>query len=249
MMEYLFGAATREASETAIKASIRAEYGQRDGASFFAAWEAGPSEEAAADAAESAEYWDNYDLAKTVAVAVVRPGRLAAARVLQRSARSFLARRSAQRLRVRGSLDIMEREVGKVQRAWRRRRAVNATRSTRSVEAETAKRWRGYEAFRARLLGAGEPVLMWDHANKCTVRAVLRVSRDRSRLKATLASRVVVRAEIPPPVWGYPENSSKIQVPPFRNARRVEGTISKIVGIPRRSRKDPYRTVSRTRTG
>lgn len=228
MMEYLFGAAdvaTREASETAIKASIRAEYGQRDGASFFAAWEAGPSEEAAADAAESAEYWDNYDLAKTVAVAVVRPGRLAAARVLQRSARSFLARRSAQRLRVRGSLDIMEREVGKVQRAWRRRRAVNATRSTRAVEAETAKRWRGYEAFRARLLGAGEPVLMWDHANKCTVRAVLRVSRDRSRLKATLVSRVVVRAEIPPPVSGYPKNSSKIEGPPrFPGTGRLEGS-------------------------
>lgn len=83
----------------------------------------------------------------------------------------------------------MEREIDKIQRAWRRYSGgVMAVRRWKRVVENESKKWRSFDDFRRRLTGAGEEVLKWDHVRKCTAHAVLRVDRSRQFL-VVLSSR------------------------------------------------------------
>ncbi|KAH8062775.1 hypothetical protein JL721_8683 [Aureococcus anophagefferens] len=182
--------------EQARKAELAALFEGAAGGEFAPTFEGGGVyfASSAEDPGAARAHWTNYNIAASLRPNYMDVDEYWAAELLLKRVRIFLAKRRAAKALVAGDLAIicaiMEREIDKIQRAWRRHRG-RAAFKARAVAAEAAaKKWRAFEDFRAALTSKeGEAVLLWDHEKKRTARAALRVDKSRHFLTTTVGRR------------------------------------------------------------
>ena len=178
--------------EQARKAELAALFEGAAGGAFAPTFEGGGVyfASSAEDPGAARDHWTNYNIAASLRPNYMKVDEYWAADLLLKRVRIFLAKRRAAKALVAGDLAIMEREIDKIQRAWRRHRG-RAAFKARAVAAEAAaKKWRAFEDFRAALTSKnGEAVLLWDHEKKRTARAALRVDKSRHFLTTTVGRR------------------------------------------------------------
>ena len=149
----------------------------------------------AEDPRDARDHWKNYNIAVSLRPNVLDAETFRAAELIIKRARIYLAKRRATRMSIAGDLAIMEREIDKMQRAWRRHVARRRMAARRFVVEGEAKRWKSFEAFRGALASReGVRVLRWNQSQRRTERCVLRVDKQRKHLVVAPAGAAAAAA-------------------------------------------------------
>ena len=110
--------------EQARKAELAALFEGAAGGEFAPTFEGGGVyfASSAEDPGAARAHWTNYNIAASLRPNYMDVDEYWAAELLLKRVRIFLAKRRAAKALVAGDLAIMEREIDKIQRAWRRHR-------------------------------------------------------------------------------------------------------------------------------